>query len=577
MKFTNKKPLIELSATISSAVLLALAYPPVASGDLAFFALVPLMALLRNADCKRGFRLGYIFGFIFNLINLSWLIALKDNGGPLALVAVGLIFLSAYCALYTALFGLASSWLWKMAKKPHIPAPWIFISFAWICEPLLYAGSEYLRATILTGFPWNPLAATQYKNLPLLSAVSLFGESTLTFVIVIINSGITSLILRLYLKISKTLTSSQLRAPNSELPNRFPYSFPLAVAIVVLTAVWWRGIDKVREAEKISAEAPKFKLAMIHPDAPCIFEKYGDASDKANEDLITYTTIASAVKPDVTFWPETVLPGYAAYDATAAEMVSKTLNLTKTPLIAGGCDFKYTDKENNEGVIFNSAFLFDKVPDAKLPSIVGVYNKQHLVPFGEFIPLESKIPILKNFAPTGFSCEAGNRQVYFTIQSKQFRNAAGSCETNSVAGQIVLAPLICFEDAFPYLTRNAASGGADALVVLVNDAWFDGTALAEQHLAQSVLRAAESGLPVIRATNAGVTSFIMANGRIAERIGDGTGSGTPGFITTVQGIPSRPKPTLYTKYGDIFLAKPAAGLLVGILFAAGLTRKKRTA
>ncbi len=138
-----------------------------------------------------------------------------------------------------------------------------------------------------------------------------------------------------------------------------------------------------------------------------------------------------------------------------------------------------------------------------------------------------------------------------------------------------LAPLICFEDAFPYITRKAAQEGASALVVVVNDAWFTGTSLAEQHLAQAVLRAFETGLPVIRATNSGVSSVILPNGRITKRLGTGAHDEPAGFFIEELGIEDKPKQTLYTRIGDNCLAIPCAGLLIGILFAMALIRHQK--
>lgn len=552
----RKRQIKEWLAVIASALLLASAYPPINSGTTAFIALVPLLIVLRHTEPKRGFFLGWLFGFIFRLINLSWLIALKDNGGPLVLVAVGLVALSAYTAIYTGLFSYVVTSFWHVAKKKDIPMPMLFRAIAWISEPILWIGAEYLVGSVLTGFPWNPLAATQVNNLALLSSVSLFGAATLSAIVVLVNSAISSFAIRLWYD----LLAPRFKNTNDEpmqRPSKAPRTIPLTLTIILLIVICWLGIDKVREIDRNALLGQKFKIALVHPDIPCIFERNDSSIEAANEALLTYTKIAAAAKPDATIWPETSLPGFIPYDKQAAELITDALTETKTPLIAGGVEY-FRVANNQDGLIYNSAFLFTPGP-----AIADVYRKRHLVPCGEYIPLESKFPILKRFAPTGFSCEAGTEQKTFSISK--------NIGTNKV--EIQLAPLICFEDVFPYQARDAALNGASALICLANDAWFDGTCESEQHLAQAILRAAETRLPVLRSTNRGVTALILPNGRVIQRLGNGRGSGTPGFLIAEAAIDPTPKKTFYTRYGDTFLSIPAAGLLIGAALAIALVRR----
>lgn len=556
----RKRPLAETAAAIAAAVLLSLAYPPLASADAAFFALVPLLVALRHASPRRGFTLGFAFGFAFRLVNLSWLLALKDNGGPLSLVAVGLLALAAYCALYTGLFGFAAACLWSVARRPGLPAPLAFRAFAWIAEPLLWTGSEYLVGSVLTGFPWNPLAATQYKNLALLSCVAVGGAGLLSALVASVNSGIASLVIRIW-KDAIAPRFAKIGVPRAAAPrSKMPRTIPLFLSLITLIAVWWRGMDAVRHADRAALAAPKFRIALVHPDLPCIFERDYESFLKANQALLDYTEIAGATGPDATLWPETSLPGLMPYDRDAATMIDQACKTTGGPLIAGGVEYVPRPGAEgdaiDDGLFFNSAFLF--IPG---PAIAATYRKQHLVPMGEYIPLESVFPILKKCAPAGFSCEAGLEQVYFPVMAR-------AAETNGAS--TLIAPLICFEDVFPYLAREAAAEGASAIASLANDAWFDGTAEAEQHLAQAVLRAVETGLPVLRSTNKGVTAFILPNGRIVRRLGSGRGSGTPGFITTDIGIAPKPAGTFYVRHGDAIFSIPCAGFLGGIALAAGI-------
>lgn len=555
-------------AALLSSLLLGLAFPPVGSADAAFFALVPLLVALRAAGSpRRGFALGYAFGLAFRLGDLSWLLALRNNGGPVALVVLGLIGLSAYAALYTGLFGLAVASLWKFARRDDIPAPWLFRSGAWLAEPLLWVGGEHLVGSVLSGFPWNPLAATQYKNLALLSCLSVFGTATLSALLVAVNAGIASLALRIWddaLAPRFAAFAGGTRTGVARRRSKVPRSLPLFLALLAVIAVWWNGMTEVRRTDLAAAAAPKFRLSVVHPDLPSIFERAGLSVDDACETLLSYTELAGSTGPDATVWPETVLPGFIPYDKDAARLIQEACTRTGAPLVSGGVEFvPLPGGGRDDGLIYNVAFHF-----VEGPAIANRYRKRHLVPFGEFIPLESKIPALKRLAPTGFSCEAGDECVLFEI-------AGRAAASNGVV--IAVAPLVCFEDVFPYLARDAAANGADALVSLANDAWFDGSAEAEQHLAQSVLRAVETGLPVIRSTNRGVSAFILPNGRILRRLGDGRGSGTPGFIVDDFGIPPRRgrEGTFYVRHGDALLGTPCSGLLLGIALAVWIVRRAR--
>lgn len=552
-------------AAAASAALLRLALPPVSSADVAFFALVPLMLALRSAPAPRdGFRLGVAFGLLFRLMSLSWLLALRHNGGPFPLVLFGWIALSAYTALFNGAWGWLVAKLWRLSRREGMPSPLLFQAAAWLSEALLWAGSEHLVGTLLTGFPWNPLAATQAANPPLLSAAAIGGATMLSAIIAAVNSGVASLLARIWRdaiapRFAKGDGAAPQPAPRRS--SRVPRTLPLFAALAVVVATWWHGIDRARRIERQNLSAPRFRIAVVHPDAPCIFERDDDSVTAANEALLSFTELASSTGPDLVVWPETSLPGYIPYDRDAAELVREACAASGAPLVAGGVEYRPRFKGDKDGLIFNSAFLFRSAA-----SIEAAYRKRHLVPCGEYIPLESKFPALKRFAPTGFSCEEGLGPETFAIENK-------SAATNVV--KAAFAPLICFEDVFPYLARESAEAGAAAIISIANDAWFDGTSEPEQHLSQAILRAVETGLPVIRATNRGVSAFILPNGRVLRRLGDGTGSGSPGFVTAEIGIVPNPEATPYAKYGDRIFATPCAGYFAGLLVAALALGRRR--
>ncbi len=541
---------LDLPAAIISGLLLALAFPPLAQADIVFFALVPLILAIRASEPKRGFRLAFYSGLVFWILDLAWLWRLKDNSGPLPLVAIGHVALAAVCALFTGLFGYAASTLWSAARKRDSAI--LNGLLALLAEPLLWIGAEYIRGTILSGFPWNPLAASQYRNPALLHAAAWAGSGLVSGLIVTVNAGIASFAYRLWRDVFR-------RGRNT---SRFKIrSAELAIALIAVCLCWMQGISAIREDVRASRTQPKLRAALIHPDIPCIFEKDDDSVREANEALLRYTSFAAGASPAICLWPETSLPGYYPYDKEAFDLLVSALDaLHGSPLLVGTVELRYGEAEKADGNrpydIYNSAYLFGK-------GVRAFYRKQHLVPFGEFIPLESKIPFLKKLAPAGFSCTAGDGPCVFKLDP---------VATNAASAGV----LICFEDVFPYLARRAVNAGADLLITLANDAWFDGSCESEQHLAQAVLRCAENHRPMLRCTNRGVSAFIDRNGRVIRRIGSGRGSGEPGFAVHELPVPTSAPRTPYSRYGDWLLAIPSAAFLAFVaLTRAGVVFTQR--
>ena len=557
----------DLPAAIISGLLLALAFPPLAQADTVFFALVPLLLAVRASEPKRGFRLAFFSGLAFWLIDLFWLWRLKDNGGPLPLVVFGHVALAAVCALFTGLFGYASATLWSVARKSDSAI--LNVLLALLVEPLLWIGTEYIRGTILSGFPWNPLAASLYRNPAMLHAASWAGSGLVSGLIVAVNAGIASFAFRLWRDVFRRSFCKGTGNRDEGTGNREEgtgnrrftiRSAELAIALLAVCLCWMQGISVIREDARASRTQPRLRAALVHPDIPCIFEKDDDSVREANEALLRYTSFAAGAAPSLCLWPETSLPGYFPYDKDAFNLIiSATEALKGAPLLAGTVELRYGETEGPDGErpydIYNSAYLFGKGNRA-------FYRKQHLVPFGEFIPLESKIPFLKKLAPAGFSCTAGDGPCVFKLDP---------VATNAASAGV----LICFEDVFPYLARRAVNAGADLLITLANDAWFDGSCESEQHLAQAVLRCAENHRPMLRCTNRGVSAFIDRNGRVVRRVGSGRGSGEPGFAVHELTIATDAPRTFYARYGDWLLSIPAAAFLVAVAIVSRLTRRTR--
>ena len=322
---------LPIFASLVAGLILAITFPPISQSDAAWFAFVPLLLSLRHATMKRGALFGWLFGFAFGLVDLAWLWQLKNNGGPLPLVIFGHVALAAWCALFAGLFGMAVAWLWN---RPEITSRRLGqAALALLAEPLLWVGSEYLRGILFTGFAWNPLAASQYQNPALLSCISRFGAGTLSFLIVAVNSSIALLLYRIWQDEFAPRFARSIVTDNAK-PKRHRFrAAELLVVLLILFNSWSGGIASLHaDARRV---LPSWRIALVHPDAPCIFERDGESVQQACDDLLDYTALAGSTRIDLCLWPETSLPGMMPYTQACFEMALYAASKTYAPLIAG--------------------------------------------------------------------------------------------------------------------------------------------------------------------------------------------------------------------------------------------------
>ena len=239
------------------------------------------------------------------------------------------------------------------------------------------------------------------------------------------------------------------------------------------------------------------RVALIQRNAPCIFSRR-DEEDPIRAFVSLLDKIAPS-NPDLIILAESAFAefGSARSDRTR-QAALHFANRCGGAMVIGGAD----DTVFSNGVrrVYNAAACYSP---AVSNALVGVYHKQHLVPFGEYIPFDKWITPLQKLSPIGVSLHPGE-SVLFDLDG------------------IKLAPLICFEDTVPPLARRAAANGAHAIVLITNDSWFSHSVEAEQHARQAVMRAIETGLPILRVGNSGVTGVILPSGH-ARWLTDGNG------------------------------------------------------
>jgi apolipoprotein N-acyltransferase len=476
-----------------SGVLCAVAFPPWDVGSIAFIGMVPLFLALEESTPQQAAWLGYASGLSFYLATIWWVINTMTTYGqmPLLLSLVALLLLCGVLAGYTAAFAglLVAGRRW--------------LRFPWGIEPLIAAGLwtalEFLRTYLFSGFPWVLLGYSQYRQptVRLLAAVTgVYGISAL---LVLVNGTLAGL-LSLYL--GARGQAARWRA------TLLPVGL---AALVVLTMV---GHARLLWHDPTGGAAIRVGLLQGSIDQSLKWDRsYQTATLDIYERLVRQV---AAGRPGLIVWPETAVPFLLRRETDLSSQVLRLAAETGIPMLVGSPDV------GDDGRIYNTAFLV-----GGNGQIQGRYDKRHLVPFGEYVPLHQIFFFLDKLVVGIGDFGRGHRATVFSLDGARF------------------SVMICYEVIFPGEVREFVRSGAEFLVNITNDAWFGRSAAPYQHLAMAAIRAVESGTYLVRAANTGVSAVIAPSGEILAQ--------TQLFTEAVLlgTIHPRLSETPYTRYGDV--------------------------
>ena len=528
-----KRHIPAIGAAVLSAALLVAAFPPFGETAAVAAAIAPLLVVARTASPKKSAWTWFGGGFAFWFATLAWMPAICKNDGPWPLVGLGWFGLAALCAGYFALFGWLDARAWRR-----------FGRWGLVFEPVLWVGVEWLRGWLFTGFAWNFLGTALVPVPDFLAPARVGGVYLVSALVVLVNGVFATLACRIVAQMRRETPSGR----------RWTRSLETALPLAAVLLVSWLSRDP-------SATNPEpqttLRVALVQRNAPCVFRAERERQDPVQ----TYhrlVEMAAPAKPDLVVWGESGMSEFRQHLASAsARNVAKYFSRLagKASLLTGG---DYGEATNGTVRIYNGAGLYTPAGDGM---DFQVYAKQHLVPFGEYIPFDKWITPLQKLSPIGVSLYPGEAKVLEVPVGGRLGEASlpSSCV-------VKVAPLICFEDTVPSLAREGARLGAQAIVLITNDSWFSYSWEAEQHAWQAVLRAVETGLPVIRVGNSGVTGVIEASGH-AQWLKDDAGRplvDAPGCLLQTVQVRSAPRLTPYTRFGDWPLLVFFAAFLVGL-------------
>jgi len=356
------------------------------------------------------------------------------------------------------------------------------------------------------------LGHSQYKVLPLIQISDLTGVAGVSFLVVMVNVALKQIFTQ-GLKKSKPI---------------------LGITLVIVVMVLIYGFVKM-ELFRRTLNPRQIKVAIIQGNVEQAMKWQEDQWPEIMQRYIALTEEAATVHPELIIWPETSFPGILWRDTDTLKDVRHLIGRLKTPILFGSVVV-------GEGEYYNSAIFLNQHGDFEKQ-----YNKVHLVPFGEYIPLRSIFPFLGDIIPIA-DFTPGKEYTVFSLE-KGLR----------------FSTLICFEDTIADLTRHFVREGAQLLINMTNDAWFYDTKAPFMHLQAAVFRTVENRRSLIRAANTGVSCVIDPLGRIKSYVKNENDKMT--FIAgyTVGTVVLNSEKTFYTKLGDFFTYLCFGCILLGII------------
>ncbi len=489
---------------VNSAILLVFAFPDFDFWFLAYVALIPLFYAIdqEKQSTAKSFVLGWIWGICFFFAGCSWIaFPMKTYAGIPSVIAYAMalcvmIIVGLFPAIFAAIFA-------SLLKR--------FGTWAVLFTPFIWVFTEFLRFW-LTGNNWNAIGYSQAFSGLFMSLSSIGGVLFTSFIIIFIN-------VKLYYF-------------HKSANNKTIYG--LAILFAVFCFISWNARNNLKTQNVNS----KVEIIAIQPNVPMSglnldqWKRLRNRHVELAENALQ--KITDKEQPIIIIFPESPMNFEYAKDSEFREFIADFAKRNNVSVLFNAGEPVYPQYVNREidtltqeqiekmSETYNSAVMVDEKGEK-----VAQFDKIHLLPFGEFIPLPK---VLADFVPP----VVGN----FTF-GKEFDILN--------FGDVKAGVMICFESHFPSLSREYANRDADVLVEITNDGYLGNTPVLRQHLANAVFRAVETNRPVLRVTNVGITAYINERGEVI--------SPTEGFTedTRIWTISkSDGTKTFYVKYGDWF-------------------------
>ena len=491
------------ACALLSGLLLIFCFPRPHLTLLAWVALAPLLAVCTYRRSRaRLFLYGYLAGILFFAGTCYWIMIVMQRYGHLSWpAAFGILTLFVlFFALHLGAFTLAMG---ELARRWQHAALW--------SAPFLWVTLEWVRTYIISGFPWNLLGYAVAPHVGWVQPAAYTGIYGVSFLVVGVNA----------------LVAAWWLAPTRR------RSVTLAVVVLALAVAWGWGrwlpaVETTAEVILVQTNLPQqdeFDPQWVghHPEELQDIEQRTRAAVQENP----------RARPALIVWPEVPVSFYFHHDPVLRARLLGLAQATRSDFLLGVVDYR----PDADGVQhpYNSAVLLSPAG-----GFVSQYDKIHLVPFGEFLPLARWLGFLGRLVEEVSDFQPGRRHVVMPSQEGR------------------LAIFICYEAVFPALVRQFVQRRAEVLVNISNDGWFGRSAAPAQHLNMARVRAVETRRFLLRATNTGITAVVDPYGRIVAQ--------APAFTRTVlrAGFSPRRELTWYVQYGDWFASLSALAAVAAL-------------
>ncbi|MGD0100653.1 MAG: apolipoprotein N-acyltransferase [Acidobacteriota bacterium] len=492
-----------------TGILLAASFPRASQAYLAWVAFVPLILFLSRAKSVKGaLGGGFIAGLLEYFPLLIWMPPVLTRYGGLshALAWFAYLLLISVLSCYPA----AACALTKYGHQRCGDAFILAFPFIWIL-------SEYaLSFSPFGGLPWLMAGYSQSRFLGIIQISDLTGVYGISFLLVWTGAGIALLLHR---KARGILACA-----------------PAGIAIILISACCIYGRVELRKWGDLH---PRSKAVMLQGnisfDDPDWVQR-----DKFQDGYVRMADALNASRADLLILPESPSPLNFESDSSYRRVLERLAGRFPLGLVFNNVSYRGTEQNRQ---YFNSAYFLDRNG-----TLEGLYDKIHLVPFGEYTPLKGALSFIDTISKDVDSFSPGDDYRVVTI---------GSHPANVI---------ICFEAVFPRLVRRFVQRGSQLIINLTNDRWYGDSAAPYQHLEIARFRAVENRRYLLRAANSGISAFIEPTGRIQTSTGILRQAICEGHFDFIEAD------TLYTRYGDVFVLLCAI-ISCGLVIGAGLHKR----
>ncbi|MDR3113664.1 MAG: apolipoprotein N-acyltransferase [Endomicrobium sp.] len=489
--------------SVSTGLLAAFAFPKISLFFLMWFAFVPLFYAVFKTNKTKAVFFAYIAGYVFNAQANIFLVKMIYSFAEVYVIAA--IFYLCFCAYFAVYWGIWGGVCAVLRKYFANDAVFIILSSCvWVIL-------EYVRANILTGWPWLIVGYSQYEFPQIIQTAQYCGVYGISFAIMLVNG-------LLYFGI---------------FGKKKPYVAAAAILFAVLLIF---GIYKYDKFENFGEE--EYDVVVVQSNV----EQYKKLDNTYRDEMFLRlekeAQEISKIKKDLVLWSESEIINMLPIDIESYNLAD---NMAKT---AGGFNIIGAHYFTGDGKLYNNLFYFDGSG-----GYVAMHSKNHLVPFGEYMPLRSFLLKHVSFVDQIDDLLKGTDSNIFTDK------------------KLYIGALICSENFYPSIVRRFILNGAKVLTNHSNDAWYLNTSGPYKHFCANVFRAVESRKYVLAAANTGVSAIIEPSGKISSQ--------TKVYEKKLLAGKFRQNDykTFYVLYGDVFVKLSL--FFLGVCVCAALYKRRR--